>query len=291
MSQTNALSLLYAKNSLSLYLTEVNKFPMLDAQKEYMLAKRYHDYNDVNAAHELTTSHLRLAAKVALSFRHYGLSLADLISEANIGLMQAIKKFDPDKGFRLATYAIWWIKASISEFILKSWSLVKIGTVATQKRLFYNLHKIKSRLGLYDETALNEETAEQISKMLGVSKKDVMEMEQRLSGDSSLNATLSYDSSTDHQDMLVDKTESVEEQLGYAQDLELKKKLLTRAMAVLSEREQIIIKSRFLTESPITLEELGDRFKISRERVRQIETKAFEKIAANIRSAAKEFVM
>ncbi len=264
---------------------------MLDAHKEYMLAKRYHDYNDVAAAHELTTSHLRLAAKVALSFRHYGLSLADLISEANIGLMQAIKKFDPDKGFRLATYAIWWIKASISEFILKSWSLVKIGTVATQKRLFYNLHKIKSRLGLYDETALNEETADQISKMLGVSKKDVLEMEQRLSGDSSLNATLSYDSATDHQDMLVDKTESVEEQLGNSQDLELKKQLLTRAMALLSEREQTIIKSRFLTESPVTLEELGDKFHISRERVRQIETKAFEKISTNIRAAAKEFVI
>ncbi len=291
MSQSNALSLLYAKNSLSLYLTEVNKFPMLDAHKEYMLAKRYHDYNDVNAAHELTTSHLRLAAKVALSFRHYGLSLADLISEANIGLMQAIKKFDPDKGFRLATYAIWWIKASISEFILKSWSLVKIGTVATQKRLFYNLHKIKSRLGLYDETALNEETADQISKMLGVSKKDVLEMEQRLSGDSSLNASLSYDTTTNHQDMLVDKTESVEEQLGNSQDLELKKQLLTRAMSVLSEREQTIIKSRFLTESPVTLEDLGDQFHISRERVRQIETKAFEKISNYIRSAAKEFVM
>ncbi len=287
----NALSLLYSKNSLSLYLHEINKFPMLDSKEEYMLAKRYHDYQDIEAAHRLTTSHLRLAAKVALSFRHYGLSLADLISEANIGLMQAIKKFDPDKGFRLATYAIWWIKASISEFILKSWSLVKIGTVATQKRLFYNLHKIKSRLGLYDETGLNEETAEKISQMLGVSKRDVLEMEQRLSGDSSLNTTLSYDSETNHQDMLVDKTESVEEQLGYSQDLNVKKRLLADALSHLSERERIIVQKRFLSEDPITLEDLGHQFGISRERVRQIETKAFEKISRLIKQSAAQLTL
>ncbi len=286
MQSSNVLSLLYAHNSLSLYLTEVNKFPMLDAEQEFMLAKRYHDYNDIDAAHQLTTSHLRLAAKVALSFRHYGLSLADLISEANIGLMQAIKKFDPNKGFRLATYAIWWIKASISEFILKSWSLVKIGTVATQKRLFYNLHKIKSRLGLYDETGLNEETADQIAKMLGVSKKDVLEMEQRLGGDSSLNTTLSYDSTTDHQEMLIDKTESVEEKLGNSQDFDVKKQLLMNAIGRLSEREQIIVRNRFLAENPKTLEELGAQFHISRERVRQIETKAFEKIASHVKAEA-----
>ncbi len=291
MTQTNALSLLYSKNSLSLYLTEINKFPMLDADQEYMLAKRYHETGDLTAAHELTTSHLRLAAKVALSFRHYGLALADLISEANIGLMQAIKKFDPDKGFRLATYAIWWIKASVSEFILKSWSLVKIGTVATQKRLFYNLHKIKSRLGLYDETALNEETAVKISKMLGVSKKDVLEMEQRLSGDSSLNTALSYDSSTNHQDMLVDEHDSVEEQLGSYQDLALKKKLLAEALLSLSDREQEIVKKRFLTDTPETLEDLGLQFGISRERVRQIETKAFEKMSKMVKAAAQKLVI
>lgn len=288
MTQThsNALSLLYSHNSLSLYLAQVNKFPMLDSQQEYMLAKRYHDYSDLDAAHKLTTSHLRLAAKVALSFRHYGLSLADLISEANIGLMQAIKKFDPDKGFRLATYAIWWIKASISEFILKSWSLVKIGTVATQKRLFYNLHKIKSRLGLYEETSLNEESAEQISKMLGVSKKDVLEMEQRLSGDSSLNVTLSSDTMTDHQDMLVDKADSIEDQLGHKEDLDVKKKLLFQALSTLSEREKTIIQKRFLTDDPTTLEELGVEFNISRERIRQIESKAFEKISHIVKSEA-----
>ena len=291
MTQTNALSLLYSGNSLSLYLAEINKFPMLDANQEYMLAKRFQETGDLNAAHELTTSHLRLAAKVALSFRHYGLALSDLISEANIGLMQAIKKFDPDKGFRLATYAIWWIKASVSEFILKSWSLVKIGTVATQKRLFYNLHKIKSRLGLYDETALNEETADHISKVLGVSKKDVLEMEQRLNGDSSLNACLSHDSNTNRQDMLIDEHESIEDQLGNDQDMGLKKKLLTEAMMTLSEREQEIVKKRFLTETPETLENLGEYFHISRERVRQIETKAFEKMSRYVKTEAARLLI
>ena len=291
MTQANALSLLYSKNSLSLYLMEINKFPMLDADEEYMLAKRYRETGDIKAAHELTTSHLRLAAKVALSFRHYGLALADLISEANIGLMQAIKKFDPDKGFRLATYAIWWIKAAVSEFILKSWSLVKIGTVATQKRLFYNLHKIKSRLGLYDETALNEETADKISQMLGVSKKDVLEMEQRLGGDSSLNTTLSYDSTTNRQDMLVDEHESIETKLGDSQDLALKKKLLSEALMSLSEREREIVKSRFLADTPDTLENLGERFGISRERVRQIEIKAFEKMKKQMHEAAQKLLI
>ncbi len=291
MAEMNALSLLYSGNSLSLYLAEINKFPMLDANKEYMLAKRFQETGDLDAAHELTTSHLRLASKVALSFRHYGLALSDLISEANIGLMQAIKKFDPDKGFRLATYAIWWIKASVSEFILKSWSLVKIGTVATQKRLFYNLHKIKSKLGLYDETALNEETADKISRMLGVSKKDVLEMEQRLSGDSSLNTCLSSDSSTNRQDMLVDNTESVEEKIGHSQDMMIKKKLLGEALKTLSEREQEIVKKRFLTEQPETLENLGAFFNISRERVRQIETKAFEKMSRYIKTEAARLVI
>ncbi|MBO7244096.1 MAG: RNA polymerase sigma factor RpoH [Alphaproteobacteria bacterium] len=290
-AHANVLSLLYSSNSLSLYLTQVNKFPMLDADQEYMLAKRFQEDNDVEAAHQLTTSHLRLAAKVALSFRHYGLSLADLISEANIGLMQAIKRFDPDKGFRLATYAIWWIKASISEFILKSWSLVKIGTVATQKRLFYNLHKIKSRLGLYDDTSLNDETAEQISKMLGVSKKDVIEMEQRLSGDSSLNTTLSADTGTDHQEMLVDNSVSIEEDLGNKEDFAVKKKLLGKAIETLSEREKIIIQKRFLTEEPVTLEDLGIEFNISRERIRQIENKAFEKISKYVKTEASGLVI
>ena len=288
MTHTNALSLLYENNSLSLYLAEINKFPMLSQEEEYMLAKRFKEHNDVDAAHQLTTSHLRLAAKVALSFRHYGLALADLISEANIGLMQAIKKFDPDKGFRLATYAVWWIKAAVSEFVLKSWSLVKIGTVSTQKRLFYNLHKIKAKLGLYSETSLNNETAEKIAKMLSVNTKDVIEMEQRLSGDSSLNTTLSDDTFTNRQDMLTDSADTAEEILGNQEDLDLKRKMLYQAMDQLKEREKIIVQERFLIDIPTTLEDLGMRFGISRERVRQIETKAFEKIKAAVQvSAAK----
>lgn len=291
MTQNSALSLLAMNGGLPRYLAEINKFPMLDADKEYMLAKRYQETGDLNAAHELTTSHLRLAAKVAISFRHYGLSLADLISEANIGLMQAIKKFDPDKGFRLATYAIWWIKAAVSEFILKSWSLVKIGTVATQKRLFYNLHKIKSRLGLYSEAGLSDETAEYISKTLHVSKKDVMEMEQRLSGDSSLNAPLSHDSSTNFQEMLADSDETIEQKIGDSQELDLKKKMLKQALSELSEREQAIIQKRYLTDKAETLEDLGELFQISRERVRQIETKAMEKIRKSIQAQAQKIAL
>lgn len=291
MAQTNALSLLYEKNSLSLYLTEINKFPMLSQEEEYMLAKRFKEHNDVDAAHQLTTSHLRLAAKVALSFRHYGLALADLISEANIGLMQAIKKFDPDKGFRLATYAVWWIKAAVSEFVLKSWSLVKIGTVSTQKRLFYNLHKIKAKLGLYHETSLNNEMAEKIAKMLSVNTKDVIEMEQRLSGDSSLNVTLSGDTLTNRQDMLTDSSDTVEEILGVQEDLDMKRQLLYQAMNQLKEREKIIVQERFLNETPTTLEDLGIRFGISRERVRQIESKAFEKIKAAVQLSASKLAI
>ena len=291
MTNTYALSLLNSPSSLPKYLAEINKFPMLDAEQEYMLAKRYRETGDLTAAHELTTSHLRLAAKVAISFRHYGLSLSDLISEANIGLMQAIKKFDPDKGFRLATYAIWWIKAAVSEFILKSWSLVKIGTVATQKRLFYNLHKIKSHLGLYGEKGLNDETAEYVANKLGVSKKDVIEMEQRLNGDSSLNATLSHDSTTNYQDMLVAEEDTIEDRLGNVQELNVKKQLLAEALSQLSEREQMIIKKRFLSEQPETLENLGLEFHISRERVRQIETKAFEKMSKLIRANAEKLAL
>ncbi len=291
MTNTYALSLLASNASLPKYLAEISKFPMLDAEKEYMLAKRYKETGDIEAAHELTTSHLRLAAKVAISFRHYGLALSDLISEANIGLMQAIKKFDPDKGFRLATYAIWWIKAAVSEFILKSWSLVKIGTVATQKRLFYNLHKIKSRLGLYGETSLNDETADQIAAQLGVSKKDVIEMEQRLSGDSSLNATLSHDSTTNYQDMLTDGEETIEERLGETQEMILKKKLLKEALETLSDRERQIVERRFLTDNPDTLEDLGLEFHISRERVRQIETKAYQKVSKAIHAGAAKYAL
>ncbi|MDD3669136.1 MAG: RNA polymerase sigma factor RpoH [Alphaproteobacteria bacterium] len=289
MSATT-LSILDSRASLTLYLAEINKFPMLDANQEYMLAKRFQETGDTAAAHTLTTSHLRLAAKVALSYRHYGLALADLISEANIGLMQAIKKFDPDRGFRLATYAIWWIKAALSEFILKSWSLVKIGTVATQKRLFYNLHKIKSRIGLYSEHGLDDATTRQIADRLGVSPRDVSEMEQRLSGDSSLNTTLSYDSDTNRQDMLADALD-IESRVGDAQELALKRRLLDDALASLSAREREIVRARFLSDAPETLEDLGRRFDISRERIRQIEAKAFEKIKKSVRGQAHKLAI
>ncbi|MBE6449509.1 MAG: RNA polymerase sigma factor RpoH [Alphaproteobacteria bacterium] len=279
MAYTTALIPNLSETSLSVYLREIAKFPMLEPDKEYMLAQRYKNYNDLNAAHELTTSHLRLAAKVALSFRHYGLPLADLISEANIGLMQAIKKFDPDKGFRLSTYAIWWIKAAISDFILKSWSLVKIGTVAAQKRLFYNLGKIKAKLGLYQSTDMDDETVAHISNQLGVSEQDVWDMEQRLHGDASLNEFAYDDSDEEKQNFLTDTTPNVEEVLMERQEKNIKNEKLAAAIATLSEREQEIVKARFLTDNPTTLEDLGIHFNISRERVRQIESKAFQKIS------------
>ncbi len=279
MTQTTALIPNLSETSLSVYLREIAKFPMLDPDKEYMLAQRYRNYNDLQAAHELTTSHLRLAAKVALSFRHYGLPLSDLISEANIGLMQAIKKFDPEKGFRLSTYAIWWIKAAISDFILKSWSLVKIGTVATQKRLFYNLGKIKAKLGLYQSTDLDNETVAQISTELGVSERDVWDMEQRLRGDSSLNEVAFDDSDEEKQSLLTDGTPTLEEALMEHQEQSIRNKKLAAAIATLSPREQEIVKARFLRDDPTTLEDLGKQFQVSRERVRQIESKAFQKIS------------
>ncbi len=284
MAQINALIPNLSETSLSVYLREIAKFPMLDADKEYMLAQRYHNYNDLEAAHELTTSHLRLAAKVALSFRHYGLPLADLISEANIGLMQAIKKFDPEKGFRLSTYAIWWIKAAISDFILKSWSLVKIGTVATQKRLFYNLGKIKAKLGLYQSTDLDNETVAQISSQLGVSERDVWDMEQRLHGDTSLNEMAYEDSDEERQSLLTDGAPTLEENLMEHQEQSIRNQKLAAAIATLSEREQEIVKARFLTDEPETLEDLGRKFNVSRERVRQIEGKAFQKIASYMKA-------
>lgn len=285
MTQTTALIPQLSENSLALYLRKIAKFPILDADREYMLAQRYKNYGDLQAAHELTTSHLRLAARVALTFRHYGLPLADLISEANIGLMQAIKKFDPDKGFRLSTYAIWWIKAAISDFILKSWSLVKIGTVATQKRLFYNLGKIKAKLGLYQNTDLDDLAIEQISNELSVSKRDVIDMEQRLHGDTSLNEFAFDDSDEEKQSFLTDNSPTLEETVMEKQEQSIRNKKLAEAIATLSEREQEIVKARFLSEEPATLEDLGTKFGVSRERVRQIEGRAFQKISAFIKAA------
>jgi len=279
MTTAYTLTPVLQERSLSVYLREIAQFPMLDADTEYMLAKRYAQYHDVEAAHTLTTSHLRLAAKIALSYRHYGLPLADLISEANIGLMQAIKKFDPDKGFRLSTYAIWWIKAAISDFILKSWSLVKIGTIATQKRLFYNLNKIKAKLGLYHNTSLDTESVQKIASQLNVSEQEVWDMDQRLHGDTSLNETAFDDNPTEKQALLADTSLNLEDSLIEKQEANLQNSQLKAAIATLSEREQQIVAARFLQENPVTLEELGERFNISRERVRQIEAKAFQKLS------------
>ncbi|MBP5161162.1 MAG: RNA polymerase sigma factor RpoH [Alphaproteobacteria bacterium] len=279
MTTAYTLTPVLQERSLSVYLREIAQFPMLDADTEYMLAKRYAQYHDVEAAHTLTTSHLRLAAKIALSYRHYGLPLADLISEANIGLMQAIKKFDPDKGFRLSTYAIWWIKAAISDFILKSWSLVKIGTIATQKRLFYNLNKIKAKLGLYQNTSLDTESVQKIASQLNVSEQEVWDMDQRLHGDTSLNETAFDDNPTEKQALLADTSLNLEDSLIEKQEANLQNSQLKAAIATLSEREQQIVAARFLQENPVTLEELGERFNISRERVRQIEAKAFQKLS------------
>ena len=279
MTTACTLTPVLQERSLSVYLREIAQFPMLDADTEYMLAKRYAQYHDVKAAHTLTTSHLRLAAKIALSYRHYGLPLADLISEANIGLMQAIKKFDPDKGFRLSTYAIWWIKAAISDFILKSWSLVKIGTIATQKRLFYNLNKIKAKLGLYQNTSLDVESVKKIANQLNVSEQEVWDMDQRLHGDTSLNDTAFDDNPEEKQALLADTSMNLEDSLIEKQEANIQNSQLKAAIATLSEREQQIVAARFLQDNPVTLEELGERFQISRERVRQIESKAFQKIS------------
>ncbi len=267
-----------SSNSLAIYLRDIAKFPMLSVEEEYELARRYHENGDIVAAQKLTTSHLRLAAKVALSYRHYGLPIVDLISEANIGLMQAIKKFDPAKGFRLSTYAIWWIKAAISDFILRSWSLVKIGTVSAQKRLFYNLSKIKARLGLYQTTALDCEHVEQIAHQLNVQPKEVLEMDQRLNGDTSLNEIVYEDSSIEKQALLVDQRPSAEEVYVEKQIKQIRNNQLKIALDTLTEREREIITQRYLSENVPTLEDLALRFGVSRERIRQIENKALEKI-------------
>ena len=269
-------------NGVSSYLQSIKRFPVLDAEDEYMLAKRYQEYDDLGAAHKLVTSHLRLAARIAIAYRSYGLPIADLISEANIGLMMAVKKFNPDKGFRLSTYAMWWIKAELHDFILKSWSLVRIGTIAAQKKLFYNLGKIKAKLGLYDNAELDNASLAKISKTLGVDKRDICEMNARIAGDVSLNAPVSAQNAEgdgfEKQDFLADDAPSQELVLAESEEACLRKKLFTEAMQSLNEREREIIVARYLQETPATLEDLGARFGVSRERVRQIEGRAYDKI-------------
>lgn len=273
------------RDGLRAYLNAIRQFPVLSAEEEYMLTMRFRQHGDLQAAKQLISSHLRLAAKIAFSYRYYGLPLEDLVSEANIGLMQAVKKFEPEKGTRLSTYAIWWIKAAINEFILKSWSLVRIGTVAAQKKLFYNLRRIKAKLGFYDDTDLQDDAVKQIAKELDVPESDVVEMNQRLSGDVSLNTPVYDDGYAEKQDFLR-ASDNIEDELAEKQEKNERLVLLSKALLSLNERERLIIEARRLKEEPETLESLGERLGISRERVRQIETRAFEKMTAFIRSKA-----
>lgn len=272
------------------YMDEIRKFPMLEPQEEYMLGKRYAEHDDTQAAHKLVTSHLRLVAKIAMGYRGYGLPIGEVISEGNVGLMQAVKKFDPEKGFRLATYAMWWIKASIQEYVLRSWSLVKMGTTANQKRLFFNLRKLKGKMKALEDGELKADHVEKIASTLGVSEEEVRSMNQRLSGDASLNAPIraAEGESGQWQDWLVDESETQEETLAKQDELEVRREMLQDSMEVLNEREQRIFTARRLSEDPLTLEQLSGEFDISRERVRQIEVRAFEKVQKAMVNAAKE---
>jgi len=278
-----------SEGNLARYLQEIRKFPMLAQDEEFMLAKRWKEHQDTEAAHRLVTSHLRLVAKIAMGYRGYGLPLSELISEGNVGMMQAVKRFDPDRGFRLATYAMWWIRAAIQEYILHSWSLVKMGTTAAQKKLFFNLRKLKGQLQAIEEGDLSPENVTKIATELDVPEADVVSMNRRLaSPDHSLNAPLRADSEGEWQDWLVDEGESQESKLGERQELGLRRDLLVKAMNHLNERERDILTHRRLREQPTTLEDLSQKYGISRERVRQIEVRAFEKLQKAIKSAALE---
>ena len=273
---------------LSIYLAQIKKFPMLDAEEEYMLAKNWKENGNLQSAHKLVTSHLRLVAKIAMGYRGYGLPVNELISEGNIGLMQAVKKFDPDKGFRLATYAMWWIKAAIQEYVLRSWSLVKMGTTTAQKKLFFNLKKIKNQIAPEQEGDLKDEQVNEISKRLDVDSHEVINMNRRMmSKEKSLNDPIKAGESDEWQDWLVDDNLDQELIVSQQQEFNDKKKLLDSAMKILNEREKEIISARRLSEEPTTLEELSKKYKISRERIRQIETKAFEKLQKSMINASK----
>ena len=273
------LPILSGEGGLSLYLAQIKKFPMLDAEEEYMLAKNWKDRGNLKSAHKLVTSHLRLVAKIAMGYRGYGLPVSELISEGNIGLMQAVKKFDPDKGFRLATYAMWWIKAGIQEYVLRSWSLVKMGTTAAQKKLFFNLKKIKKQIAPSQEGDLKKEQVNEISKRLGVKSDEIISMNRRMMGqEKSLNDPIKSDEKGEWQDWIVDDNLDQELYISQKQELDEKKSLLQDAIKILNDRERKIIQERKLSEEPKTLDELSKKYKISRERIRQIETKAFEKL-------------
>ncbi|AQX27517.1 MULTISPECIES: RNA polymerase sigma factor RpoH [unclassified Bartonella] len=288
MAHVNLPSFIANDSGLSRYLEEIRRFSVLEPQEEYMLAKRYHEHNDPKAAHKLVTSHLRLVAKIAMGYRGYGLPIGEVISEGNIGLMQAVKRFEPERGFRLATYAMWWIKASIQEYVLRSWSLVKIGTTANQKRLFFNLRKLKNKLQMFDSGDLNAEQVKEIATRLKVTEDEVVSMNRRLNGDASLNTPLLTKKGENYewQDWLVDDSNSQEQILIEQDELENRHSMLIQAMDNLNEREKRIFKARRLRDEPLTLEELSNEFNISRERVRQIEMRAFEKIQNSIKISA-----
>ena len=276
-----------ASGGLARYLEEIRRFPMLEPQQEYMLAKRWQEHEDAAAAQKLVTSHLRLVARIAMGYRGYGLPIGEVISEGNVGLMQAVKRFDPDKGFRLATYAMWWIRAAIQEYILRSWSLVKMGTTASQKKLFFNLRKAKSQLQAFEEGDLRPHQVTQIATNLGVPEEDVISMNRRLGGDASLNAPLRADSeSGEWQDWLVDEGPDQETKLVESEEMDRRREYLEAAMDSLNERERRIFTARRLIDDPLTLEELSSEFNVSRERIRQIEVRAFEKVQKAVQKAA-----
>jgi RNA polymerase sigma-32 factor len=274
----SALPVLANEGGLSRYLDEIRKFPMLEPSEEYMLAKRWREHGDREAAHKLVTSHLRLVAKIAMGYRGYGLPISEVVSEGNVGLMQAVKRFEPEKGFRLATYAMWWIKAAIQEYILRSWSLVKMGTTANQKKLFFNLRKAKSRISALDEGDLRPDQVKHIATQLGVTEQDVVDMNRRLGGDASLNAPLREEGEGEWQDWLVDGSASQEAVLAEEEEGQNRLSALRSALSVLNPRERRIFEARRLSDDPITLEDLSTEFGVSRERVRQIEVRAFEKV-------------
>jgi len=283
-----ALPIIAGESGLSRYLSEIKRFPMLEPQEEYMLAKRWREHGDRVAAHKLVTSHLRLVAKIAMGYRGYGLPIGEVISEGNVGLMQAVRRFEPDKGFKLATYAMWWIRASIQEYILRSWSLVKMGTTASQKKLFFNLRKAKSRISALDEGDLRDDQVAIIAKRLGVAQRDVVDMNRRLGGDASLNAPLREDREGEWQDWLVDESASQETVLADREESGARLAALKNALRVLNPRERRIFEARRLAEEPLTLEELSTEFGVSRERVRQIEVRAFDRLQRSMKNALRE---
>src|SRR5215472_15189744 len=279
MARTSALPILTAEPGLTHYLEEIRRFPMLERQEEYVLAKRWREHGDRDVAHKLVTSHLRLVAKIAMGYRGYGLPISEAISEGNVGLVQAVERFEPEKGFRLATYAVWWIKAAIQEYILRSWSLVKMGTTANQKKLFFNLRKAQSKISILDEGDMRPDQVKLIAKRLGVTETNVIDMNRRLGGDASLNAPIREDGeSVEWQDWQMDESPDQETTLAASEEFDNRRKTLSDALTVLNERERRIFEGRRLAEDPLTLADLADEFGISRERARQIEVSAFEKV-------------